>query len=583
MTDPVNQDAGMSNLLGQESVTKDTYYITTPIYYVNDAPHIGHAYTSIAADVLARWRRAHGDRVLFLTGTDEHGLKVARAAQERGLEPRAWADQIVERWKRVWEELHISYDDFIRTTEQRHEVPVQHLWDRLHAQGDVYLGTYEGRYCVACEAFYAEEELLEGRCPIHGRPVEMVTEENYFFRLSSYQERLLAHYREHPQFVRPPARLREVVSFVEQGLDDLSISRSSFDWGVPIPWDQRHVIYVWIDALQNYLTAAGYDADLDRFAHVWPADVHFVGKDILRFHAVIWPAILMAAGLPLPTLVQAHGWLLVAGEKMSKSKLTGIAPQDLTTPFGSDAVRYFLQREISFGQDGSFSWEAMVERYNADLANGIGNLASRLTAMVVRYRDGVLPGPGKVGVAEERLQAAAATAYAEAAQELETLAYERALAAIWRFVAVANGFVSERKPWELAKAGRGEELDAVLYAGCEALRIAALLTAPWLTQAALRLWAAVGAQGALADQRLPDAARWGGLAPGTRVNRIESLFPRLDKTVGETAAGAASDVAAAVPPSAVGQQAAAGQQVKDGTSVAGGGGGGAADRAAPLA
>ncbi len=511
-------------------MTKSTFYLTTPIYYINDVPHIGHAYTTVAVDVLARWRRAHGEKVMFLTGTDEHGQKVARAAEAAGLDPRTWADHTVERWKETWAQLDISYDDFIRTTEERHVSAVQHLWQRLYDQGDVYLDSYEGLYCVACEQFYSEEELVDGRCPVHGRPVELVREDNYFFRLSRYADRLLEVYREQPGFVRPASRLREVVSFVEQGLQDLSISRSTFGWGVPIPWDPKHVMYVWIDALQNYLTAAGWDADLERFEQVWPADYHFVGKDILRFHAVIWPAILLAAGLPLPRRVQAHGWLLVGGEKMSKTKLTGIAPSDLVAPFGSDAFRYFFQREIAFGQDGNFSWEGMVERYNADLANGLGNLASRVTAMVERYRGGVLPAAGLEGEAEQAVREAAARAYEEARAALDgDLAYERALAAIWRFVAAANGYVSERKPWELASSGDDAALDTVLYTATEALRVAALLTAPWLTRAAPRLWAAVGAVGELAHARLPEALAWGGLPAGARVTQPGALFPRLDQ------------------------------------------------------
>jgi methionyl-tRNA synthetase len=505
------------------------FYITTPIYYVNDVPHIGHAYTTIAADVLARWRRAHGREVFFLTGTDEHGQKIARAAAEGGVDPQAWTDRIVERWKQLWDELDIAYDDFIRTTEKRHVVPVQHLIQKLYDQGDVYLGAYEGRYCVSCEQFYTDAELVDGNCPIHGRPVENVVEENYFFRISRYADRLLELYRERPGFVRPESRLREVVSFVEQGLEDISISRSSFDWGVPIPWDPKHVIYVWVDALQNYITAAGYDTDLQRFERIWPADVHFVGKDILRFHAVIWPALLIAAGLPVPRRVHAHGWLLVGGEKMSKTKLTGIAPSDLVGPFGSDAVRYFLQREIAFGQDGNFSWEALVERYNADLANGLGNLASRVTSMVQRYRDGVLPAPGAAGDSEDTVRQAAERAYQDAAAALERdLAYERALAAIWRFVAAANGYLSERKPWDLAKQGRDAELDTVLYTGAEALRLAALLSAPWLTRTAPLLWESVGAPGQVTDARLPDALTWGGLRPGSRVTKTPALFPRVD-------------------------------------------------------
>lgn len=525
---------------------KDTFYITTPIYYINDEPHIGHAYTTVAADVLARWRRAHGEQVFFLTGTDEHGQKVARAAEARGLDPQTWTDQIVERWKAAWADLDISYDDFIRTTEERHVVPVQHLWQRLYDQGDVYLDSYEGLYCVACEQFYTQEELVDGKCPIHGRPVERVREENYFFRLSKYADHLLALYRERPDFVRPEGRLHEVRSFVERGLQDLSISRSSFDWGVPVPWDPRHVIYVWIDALQNYATAAGWDADLERFERVWPADYHFVGKDISRFHAVIWPAILMAAGLPVPRTVQVHGWLLVGGEKMSKTKLTGIAPQDLVGPFGSDAFRYFFQREVAFGQDGNFSWEAMVERYNADLANGLGNLASRVTAMVERYRDGVLPGPGLAGEAEVAVQEAAVRAYADAKAALHgDLAYEKALAGIWRLVGVANGYVSERRPWDLAKQGDDLALDTVLYTAAESLRIIALLTAPWLTRTAPAIWTAVGAPGELADARLPEALTWGGLPRGARVTRVAALFPRVDAD-GRPAGGASPGPSAAV-------------------------------------
>jgi methionyl-tRNA synthetase len=519
----------LDTILGAVSAVKDTFYVTTPIYYINDEPHIGHAYTTVAADVLARWHRAHGERVFFLTGTDEHGQKVARAAEARGLDPQAWTDRIVVRWKEAWAALDIAYDDFIRTTEERHVVPVQHLWQRLHEQGDVYLDAYEGWYCVACEQFYTEEELVDGKCPIHGIPVELVREENYFFRLSKYADQLLELYRERPEFVRPEARLHEVRSFVEQGLQDLSISRSSFEWGVPVPWDPKHVIYVWIDALQNYTTAAGWDADMERFERVWPADYHFVGKDIVRFHAVIWPAILMAAGLPVPRTVQAHGWLLVGGEKMSKTKLTGIAPEDLVRPFGSDAFRYFFQREVAFGQDGNFSWEAMVERYNADLANGLGNLASRVTAMVERYRDGVLPGPGLPGPAEEAVREAADRAYADAAAALDSdLAFERALSAIWRLVGSANAYLSERKPWDLAKSGDDLALDTVLYTGAEVLRVIALLVSPWLTKAAPRIWAGVGAPGELADASLPGALQWGGLAAGARVSRLGALFPRLD-------------------------------------------------------
>jgi len=375
--------------------TKDTFYLTTPIYYVNDVPHIGHAYTTVATDFLARYHRLRGERVHFLTGTDEHGEKVALAAAAAGLDPQAWADRVVPRWKEVWERLEISYDDFIRTTEERHVVPVQRLAQQLYDQGDVYLGEYEGPYCVACESFYQPSEIVDGLCPIHETPVVMLKEHNYFFRLSAYQDRLIELYETQPDFVAPESRRNEVLAFVRAGLQDLSMSRTSFNWGVPIPWDPAHVMYVWVDALQNYITAVGFGSDPERFERTWPADYHIIGKDILRQHAVIWPALLMAAGLPLPRHVFAHGYLTVGGKKMSKTNLTGISPHMLLDEFGSDGYRYHFLREGTFGQDGAFSYEAMLARYNADLANDLGNLVSRTLAMVTSYFDGVVPAPGE--------------------------------------------------------------------------------------------------------------------------------------------------------------------------------------------
>ncbi|MGH3344566.1 MAG: methionine--tRNA ligase, partial [Carbonactinosporaceae bacterium] len=389
------------------------FYITTPIYYVNDAPHIGHAYTTVAGDVLARWHRQRGAPVWFLTGTDEHGQKVMRSAEEHGMSPQEWTDRIVaDAWQPVLRTLDVTNDDFIRTTEARHTGRVQDFWQTLYDRGEVYQGSYEGPYCVHCEEYKLPGELLEGRpedgagtklCPIHQRPVEMLAEDNYFFRLSAYTGKLLAHYAENPGFIEPESARNEIVRFVEQGLQDLSISRSTFSWGIPIPWDSAHVLYVWIDALLNYATAVGYGADEQRFRHIWPADVHLVGKDILRFHAVIWPAMLMAAGLPLPHKVFANGWLLVGGQKMSKSRLTGIAPEQITDHFGSDAFRYYFMRAIPFGQDGSFSWEDMSARYQSELANDFGNLASRVQAMVGRYFDGTLPAPAASGPAERAI------------------------------------------------------------------------------------------------------------------------------------------------------------------------------------
>lgn len=343
-------------------MSKEIFYVTTPIYYVNDVPHLGHAYTTVATDFVARYRRSQGREVFFLTGTDEHGQKILRTAEAAGLSPKEWTDQIVPRWTEVWAALDISNDDFIRTTEARHEGPVQKFMQDLYDRGEIYLGRYEGLYCVGCEQFKQPDELVDGRCPLHGTVPDAVEEENYFFRLSNYADRLIELWETVPSSVLPETRRNEVLGKARGGLDDLSISRVSFDWGVPIPWDDKHVIYVWIDALQNYITAVGYGSDEARFERIWPADIHFVGKDILWFHTVIWPAMLMALELPLPKTVFAHGYLQVGGEKMSKSKLTGISPHDLIDAFGSDGYRYYFMRDISFGGDGDFSWEAMVAR-----------------------------------------------------------------------------------------------------------------------------------------------------------------------------------------------------------------------------
>ncbi len=392
------------------SPTGKAFYVTTPIYYVNDAPHIGHAYTTVAADTICRWHRQRGENVWLLTGTDEHGEKVLRTAEAAGVTPQQWADRLVaEHWKPVLATLDVANDDFIRTTERRHESRVQNFLTRLKDSGHIYSGDYEGPYCVGCEEFKLSGDLvpgtgeLEGQmlCPVHSRPVEMVSETNWFFRLSAFGDALLRHYEDHPDAVAPQSAHNEVTSFIRSGLQDLSISRSSFDWGIPVPWDTSQVVYVWFDALLNYATAVGLgdeppSSGAAKFAATWPADIHLVGKDILRFHAVIWPAMLMAAGLPLPGQVYAHGWLLVGGEKMSKSKLTGIAPEQIIDHFGVDAFRYYFLRAIQFGNDGSFSWEDMAARYTSELANGLGNLGSRATAMVGKYFDGRPARPGRL-------------------------------------------------------------------------------------------------------------------------------------------------------------------------------------------
>jgi len=494
------------------------YYVTTPIYYVNDVPHIGHAYTTVAGDVLTRWHRQRGEDVWFLTGTDEHGEKILTAAEKNGMTPQQWTDHMVSSaWLPALRTIDVANDDFIRTTEARHEDRVRDFWVALHEKGEVYKGTYTGPYCVACEEFKNPSEVVDGNCPVHGRPVKEISEDNYFFPLSKYADALLAHYEANPSFVQPESARNEVVSFVKGGLQDISMSRSSFDWGIKVPWDEKHVIYVWIDALQNYLNATGWPEP--GWEDRWPADVHLVGKDILRFHAVIWPAMLMAAGLPLPKQVFANGWLLVGGEKMSKTKLTGIAPHVITDVFGSDAYRYYFLRAIPFGQDGSFSWEDMHARYKSDLADQYGNLASRVTSMIERYRDGVVPA-GTPMVAADRIEDIDAKVCA--------LDFQGALAGIFDIVRDVNGLITERKPWELAKAGDDAALDEVLYAAADALRVLAVLLNPFMPKSSAVLWQSLGAPGSLAEQRVQDVLA-APLPPGSKVVKSEPLFPRIEE------------------------------------------------------
>jgi methionyl-tRNA synthetase len=507
-------------------MTDKAFYVTTPIYYVNDVPHIGHAYTTVAGDVLTRWHRQRGERVHFLTGTDEHGEKILTAAAAHDMTPREWTDHMVSSaWLPALETIDVANDDFIRTTEPRHEDRVRDFWLALREKGEVYVGTYTGPYCVACEEFKQPSEVVDGNCPIHGRPVKEISEENYFFPLSKYADRLLALYESEPGFVEPESARNEVVSFVKGGLQDISMSRSSFDWGIKVPWDDKHVIYVWIDALQNYLNATGWpDAGWES---LWPADVHLVGKDIIRFHAVIWPAMLMAAGLPLPKKVFANGWLLVGGEKMSKTKLTGIAPSVVTDVFGSDAYRYYFLRAIPYGQDGSFSWEDMHARYKSELSDQLGNLASRLLAMVEKYRGGTLPPV----VAEPALSSALATAAAEADERMCAIDFQGGIGAVMGFVRAVNNYVTENEPWKLAKSPeRAADLDRVLYATAESLRAVAVLFNALMPKACASLWSALGAEdalGPLASQRIAEAGEWGRLPGGVRVTKGDPLFPRV--------------------------------------------------------
>ena len=515
-------------------VSDQVFYLTTPIFYINDVPHLGHAYTTVAADFVARFRRLQGRPVHFLTGTDEHGEKVLRSAEDQGLRPIEWADQIVPRWTEVWKALDITYDDFIRTTEKRHEVPVQHFVQALHDKGDIYLGTYEGLYCVGCEAFKSPDELVDGKCPLHGTEPQVIKEDNYFFRLSKYQDALIERFEKDPRSILPEARRNEVLGKLRGGLDDLSISRVSFDWGVPVPWDTKHVIYVWIDALQNYITAVGYASDEDTYSKTWPANVHFIGKDILWFHTVIWQAMLMALDLPLPETVFAHGFLQVGGEKMSKSRLTGISPHDLIEAFGVDGYRFYFMRDISFGQDGDFSWEAMVARYNSDLANDFGNLASRVTSMINRYLDGAVPRPpenSEFQDVDEQLIEAQGAAFAGMEAAVDAISPTEALKAAWTFVKRTNAYVDEVTPWFLAKDDKQRRrLEVVLYHLCDALRLMSLMLHPVCPNAADELWSRLGQEGNVDRRSYPEDLQWGRLEQGVQVTAGSPLFPRIEES-----------------------------------------------------
>ncbi|MFI1797855.1 methionine--tRNA ligase [Streptomyces sp. NPDC020379] len=534
------------NPMGPESVRAKAFYVSTPIYYVNDAPHLGHAYTTCAADVLARWHRQRGEHVWFLTGTDEHGQKIMRTAEANRVSPQEWCDRLVEEsWKPLWEHLEIANNDFIRTTQKRHTDRVQEFVQDLYDKGEIYKGGYEGPYCVGCEEYKLSGELLEGDgeyagqklCPIHRKPVEILSEENYFFKLSDYGDKLLAHYEANPDFIQPESARNEVLNFVRQGLQDLSISRSTFDWGIPIPWDPNHVIYVWVDALLNYATAVGYNENPDKFESTFPSDVHLVGKDILRFHAVIWPAMLMAQGLPLPRKIAANGWLMVGGEKMSKSNLTGIKPQDLTSHFGVDAYRWYFLRAIAFGQDGSFSWEDFTARYTSELANDYGNLASRVAAMVGKYFDGTLPEATAEDEAAKAIHDSLVTAVAEADRRIgDELDFQGGILAVFDFIKQVNGYLTEQEPWKVAKDDSEDaraRLATILYTAAESLRAVAVLLNPVMPETSQRLWNSLGAEaslGALSEQKVQEAGGWGKLPAGTTVTKGAVLFPRLEET-----------------------------------------------------
>lgn len=510
---------------------KKTFYLTTPIYYPSGNLHIGHAYTTVAADAMCRYKRLRGYDVMFLTGTDEHGQKIQRKAEESGVTPQEYVDEIVAGIKELWEKLDISYNDFIRTTEDRHKQVVEKIFAQLIEQGDIYLDQYEGWYCTPCESFFTERQLVDGNCPDCHRAVEKVKEESYFFKMSKYVDRLLQYYEENPEFIQPESRKNEMINnFIKPGLEDLAVSRTSFDWGIKVPGNPKHVIYVWLDALTNYITALGYGTDDDaKFKKYWPADVHLVGKEIVRFHTIYWPIILMALDLPLPKKVFAHGWLLMKDGKMSKSKGNVVDPVTLIDRYGLDALRYYLLREVPFGADGVFTPENFVERINFDLANDLGNLLNRTVAMIIQYFDGVIPTyNGSETEYEKSLLQVNIDSVRDYEQAMEKMEFSVALTSIWQIVSRANKFIDETTPWKLAKdETKREELASVMAHLAETLRRVAILLQPFLTQTPKKMFAQLNIQ----DEKLhawESLTEFGQIPEGTKVVKGEPIFPRLD-------------------------------------------------------
>lgn len=505
------------------------FYITTPIYYPSDNLHIGHAYCSVMADTMARYKRIQGYDVMFLTGTDEHGQKIEEKAKAAGITPKQYVDHVVSGIKDLWKLMDISYDKFIRTTDDYHEKAVQKIFKQLYDQGDIYKGSYEGWYCTPCESFWTETQLVDGKCPDCGREVRRTSEEAYFFRLSKYQDQLIKLFEEHPEFLEPASRRNEMLNnFIKPGLEDLCVSRTSFTWGVPVTFDPKHIVYVWVDALSNYITALGYGSEDDSlYQKYWPADIHLVGKEIVRFHTIIWPAMLMALNLPLPKKVLGHGWLILEGGKMSKSKGNVVDPVVLCERYGVDAIRYFLLRDIPFGSDGTFSNEALITRINSDLANDLGNLVSRTVAMVNKYFGGTIPTERTAGEFDEDLIALATATKAKVEAYADEMQFSQALTELWALISRTNKYIDETAPWVLAKdeANRAR-LAAVMYNLCEAIRIISILVSPFLPHTAPKIQAQLGAPADVLSWE--QAGEWGLLPAGFTVQKGEIIFPRID-------------------------------------------------------